>query len=76
LDKYGNKAGMRKIRTDNGGELAKSGKFRHMIKDSRYVLETTAPESSFQNGQVKTTHRMLSSMMIYMLSGDALTHDY
>ena len=76
LDQYGNKTGMRKIRTDNGGELAKSGKFRNMVKHSGYILETTAPESSFQNGQVERTHRTLSAMMRSMLSGAALTHEY
>ena len=47
LNKYGNKSSLhRKVRTDLGGELAKSGKFQAAIRECKFRLETIATERS------------------------------
>ena len=48
LAQFGNKDGLRRVRTDLGGELASSAAFRTMLQECDYVLKTTAPGSSFQ----------------------------
>ena len=35
---------------DNGGELAESNEFQDQIHNYKYILETTAPGWSSQNG--------------------------
>ena len=47
LDHFGNKCGLRRARTDQGGELAKSAAFRKCIDDAGYTLETTGAGASF-----------------------------
>jgi len=51
LTKYGLPGGS--IRTDLGGELARSIKFHKLICRHNYGLQPTAPDSSFQNGKVE-----------------------
>ena len=63
LDKYKHTDGNRYIRTDQGGELAASNVFQSLVKKHNYVLETTAPDSSFQNGIVERGHCTLVNMI-------------
>ena len=76
LSKYGNSSGNRYVRTDLGGELARSHAFQELILKHKYVLEPTAPDSSFQNGIVERGHRTLANMMRSMLRGAGLGPEY
>ena len=76
LNTHGNKAGLRRVRTDQGGELAKSSTFRTCINKAGYTLETTGAGASFQNAIAERPHRTLADMMRTMLSGANLTSDY
>ena len=76
LSKYGLSSGNRYVRTDRGGELARSHAFQELIRKHKYVLETTAPGSSFQNGTVERGHRTLANMMRSMLRGAGLGPEY
>jgi hypothetical protein len=42
LETYGHKTGRRKIRTDQGGELWGSIKFREAVHNTQYIMEPTA----------------------------------
>ena len=76
LATHGLKHGLRRVRTDLGGELARSAKFREMIQKSGYILEPTALGASFQNAIVERPHRTLADMMRSMLVGAGLPSDY
>ena len=76
LDKYGLKEGNRYIRTYRGGELAGSHAFQSLVASNKYVLESTAPDSSFQIGIVERGHRTLSNMMRSMLKGVSMESEY
>jgi len=67
LAKFANKHAT--VRTDKGGELAKSSKFREMLALHNYNLQTTASESSFQIGKVERLHQTLANMMRALLLG-------
>ncbi len=41
------------IRTDEGGELWGSHEFQRAVQKSGFILEPTAPDSSFQNGMAE-----------------------
>ena len=62
LQLHGRKEGTRVVRTDQGGELAKSKAFQNMIGSQGYTLETTGPDNSKQNGIVERPHRTLADM--------------
>jgi hypothetical protein len=47
------------VQTDNGNELAGSEAFQQAVDKHQYNLETTAPDSSGQNGIVKRPHQTL-----------------
>jgi hypothetical protein len=47
------------IRTDNGGKLAGSDDFQTKVGEHSYILETTAPDTSSQNGLAERPHRTL-----------------
>jgi hypothetical protein len=53
--------------TDNGNELAGSEAFRHVVDKHQYILETTAPDSSGQNGLVERPHRTLKERVRCLL---------
>ncbi|KAJ8481821.1 hypothetical protein ONZ51_g5747 [Trametes cubensis] len=55
-NKFGRK--IKKIRCDNGGEFL-SKEFKAYLRESGIELETTAPESSAQNGVAERLHRTL-----------------
>jgi hypothetical protein len=47
------------IRTDNGGELAGSDEFQTKVGEHVYILKTSAPDTSSQNGLAERPHRTL-----------------
>jgi transposase InsO family protein len=53
------------IRTDN--EYAVSDAFRQAVRDEHFVLETTAPDTSHQNGMGKRPHRTLKERVRCLL---------
>jgi hypothetical protein len=55
------------IRTDNGGELAGSDDFRQITGKHGYILETTAPDTSNQNGLVERPHRTIKEKVRCLL---------
>jgi hypothetical protein len=55
------------IRTDNGGELAGSEDFRQITGSHGYILETTAPDTSNQNGLVECPHRTIKEKVRCLL---------
>ena len=74
LRKYGKPNGA--VRTDKGGELANIIDCRKMIKNNHYVLQTKAPELSFQTCIVERLHQILPGMMRFMLLCSNLGSDY
>ena len=77
LEKYGSSSNKNRIvRTDLGGELAKSSIFRDTIRKAGFVLEVTAPNSSFQNCIVERNHRSLGNMMRCMLLSAGLDSSF
>jgi hypothetical protein len=55
------------IRTDNGTELAGSQDFRNVANKHGYTTETTAPDSSSQNGMAEQPHRTLKEKVRCLL---------
>jgi hypothetical protein len=77
LQRYGLKNGtQRYIRTDLGGELANSQDFRTLIATHGYVLETTGPDASSQNGRGERPHRTLANMVRCMLYSASLGAEF
>ena len=73
---HGLTKGFRRVRTDQGGELAGSAMFRTCISKAGYTLEVTGAGASFQNAIVERPHRTLADMMRTMLSGGNLSSEY
>jgi hypothetical protein len=77
LQRFGLKDGtQRYIQTDQGGELAKSEAFRNVITKNGYVLESTGPDASSQNGRGERPHRTLANMVCCMLYGANLSVEF
>jgi hypothetical protein len=55
------------ICTDNGGELAGSANFCQVSGQHGYILETTAPDATNQNGLVKRPHPTLKERVRCLL---------
>jgi hypothetical protein len=73
LQRFGLRDGtQRYIRTDQGGELAKSDAFRDIVAKHGYVVESTGPDASSQNGRGERPHRTLANMVRCMLYGASL----
>jgi hypothetical protein len=71
MSKYGTGNGI--IRTDQGGELARSNAFREtMLKDFGYVVECTGADSSSQNGGAKIYNNTLAVKVWTLLYGSGL----
>ena len=65
------------IRTDQGGELARSEKFRTtMLRDFKYVVEPTGADSPSQNGMVERLNGTLGTMVRSLLYGSGLPARY
>jgi hypothetical protein len=64
-------AGIEQLRhtvlTNNGGELAGSADFRQVVGNHGYILETTAPDASNQNGLAERPHRTLKEKVRCLL---------
>jgi hypothetical protein len=70
LQRFGLRDGtQRYVRTDQGRELAKSAAFWTVIAKHGYVLESTGPDASSQNGRGERPHRTLANMVRCMLYG-------
>ena len=63
LNTYGTKDGVRIIRTDQGGELARSNAFKHVLDKAGYSLEITGSDNSSQNSIAERPHRTLGNMV-------------
>jgi hypothetical protein len=55
------------IRTDNGNELAGSQAFRETANNHDFLVETTAPDSSSENGLSERPHRTLKEKVRCLL---------
>jgi IS30 family transposase len=64
------------IRTDEGGELWGSHAFQQAVRASGYILESTAPDASFQNGMAERPNRTLGDMMCSLLHTASLGPEY
>jgi len=76
LSTHGLNNGLRRIRSNQGGGLAKSKDFRQCILDAGYTLETIGAGASFQNAIAERPHRTLANMMRTMLTGSNLGSEY
>ena len=76
LANHGIKSGIRRVRTNQGGELAKNIAFRKCIQDAGYTLESTGAGASFQNSIVERPRRQLANMIRTMLSSSNLSSLY
>ena len=63
LRTYGNTDGVRIIRTDQGGELARSTSFKEVVTKAEYTIEITGADNSSQNGLAERPHRTLGDMV-------------
>ena len=63
LNTYGNKNGVRIIKTDQGGELARSHAFKQVLDKAGYALEITGSDNSSQNSIAERPHRTLGNMV-------------
>jgi hypothetical protein len=73
LQRYSLKDGtQRYIRTNLGGELANSAAFQELVAKHGYILETTGPDASSQNGCGERPHRTLINMVRCMLYSASL----
>ena len=76
LDTHGIKNGLRRVRANQGGELAKSAIFRDCISKTGYTLEFIGARTSFQNGIVERPQRTLVDTMRTILPGSNLQSEY
>jgi hypothetical protein len=77
LNIHGTKEHMlKKICTDEGGELWGSHELQKAIRDAGYIMEPTAPNASFQNGVAERPNRTLADMMRSMLHAVHLGPEY
>ena len=63
LRTYGQRQGIRTIRTDQGGELARSSAFQEAITEAGYSIEITGSDNSAQNGIAERPHQTLANMV-------------
>ena len=62
LRTYGNTDGVCIIKTDEGGELARSNSFKEVVTKAEYTIEITGADNSSQNGLAERPHRTLGDM--------------
>jgi hypothetical protein len=71
MTKFGSGNGV--VRTDQGGELARSASFRDMmLRDFNYVVKPTGANSPSQNGGAKIYNNMLAVKVWTLLYGSGL----
>ena len=66
----------RRIRTDQGGELAKSQEFQEMIANHNYILEPTGAYTPEQNGMAERPNQTLGQMTRCLLHSSGLSDKY
>ena len=77
LQQYGIKEGtFRQVRCDQGGELARSAKFRTVIQQEGYSIDPTGSDNSSKNGVAERPNRTYGEMMRAMLMGAGLDSKY
>ena len=76
LRTYGNKDGVRIVRTDQGGELAKSKSFQTLIQQFGYNIEMTGADNSSQNAIVERPHQTLANMVRAGLENAGLKYSF
>ena len=64
------------VRTDQGGELGKSNKFRELVKEHGYTYEPTGSNSSKQNGMAERPNQDLKRMTRALLRAADLGPEY
>ena len=64
------------IRTDQGGEIGKSNKFRSLIKQFDYIYEPTGSQSSSQNGVAEKPNQDIKNMTKSLLHAAGLGPEY
>jgi histone deacetylase 1/2 len=57
------------VRFDQGGELGRCTAFVDLFSNAGYKVETTAPDSSHQNGPGERPHQTIADAMRTMLAG-------
>ena len=73
LQKHGNQnCQIKKVRTDQGGELWKNSSFKTMIHESGYICEPTGAGDPAQNGRAEAPNKSLARMMRAMLYNASL----
>lgn len=73
LDRNGLKTGTyRNIRCDQGGELARSSKFRATVQECGYTVEPAGAENSSQNGIAERPNQTFGDMLRSMLMSKLL----
>ena len=71
MTKFGIGGGL--VRTDQGGKLAKSDKFRHMLQhEFQYIVEPTGSDCPSQNGAAKINNDKLTVKARTLLYGSGL----
>ena len=64
------------VRMDGGGELGKSRDIHQTFTNFGYVIETTGPDSSHQNGPGERPHQTIGDALRAMLSGANLQPNF
>ena len=64
------------VRTDQGGELARSAQFCDIVEKCGYQVEITGADNSSQNGKVERPHQTLANMMRSSLDNASLHSKY
>ena len=76
LEKFKSDVKHRTVRTDQGGELAKSKDFQNMIAECGFTLETTGSDASAQNGIAENPNKSLARMVRCLLYSAELPPEY
>lgn len=64
------------IRTDGGGELYKSAQLQHTVQRHQYRMESTAPDTSSQNGLAERVQRTIKERIRCLLYAARLGTEY
>ena len=70
------KEGVRRVRADQGGELAKSAEFRKVVQKHKYFVQPTGSDASFQNTLPERPHRTYGNITRKILQGAGLSNTY
>ncbi len=64
------------VRTDEGGELWASTKFKETVMNAGYIMEPTAPGAPFQNGLAEQPNQTFGTMVRCLLHSANLCPEY